>query len=137
MLDTSTAGMFTTTYSLNFSGEKLPGATALAGLTLKLSGIVDAAASESADFDSDGDVDGEDFLTWQRGLGVDAGATRSDGDASSDQLVNDKDLAVWRSQFGSASSTALPEPASCVYVFISLAVTAAFRRSKGANISPA
>jgi hypothetical protein len=99
--------------------------------------IVDASASESADFDSDGDVDGEDFLTWQRGLGVEAGATRSDGDANGDQLVRGDDLAVWQSEFDSASSTALPEPASCVFVFISLAVTAAFRRSKGPNISHA
>jgi hypothetical protein len=46
----------------------------------------------SADFDADGDVDGSDFLEWQRGLG-------SSLDAS--------DLVNWQTQFGSGGGLAL------------------------------
>jgi VCBS repeat-containing protein len=36
---------------------------------------------DSADFDGDGDVDGRDFLAWQRGYGA-SSATKADGDAN-------------------------------------------------------
>jgi hypothetical protein len=63
-----------------------------------------------ADYDSDGDVDGGDLLTWQRNLGA-AGAGRA-GDANHDRLVDAADLAVWRAQFQSAAAPAhsIPEP---------------------------
>jgi hypothetical protein len=60
-----------------------------------------------ADFDLDGDVDGNDFLFWQRGLGTPAPtATKSDGDADSDGDVDGNDLAAWRANFGPASASA-------------------------------
>lgn len=59
----------------------------------------------SADFDADGDVDGSDFLRWQRGLGKPA-ATAADGDADHDSDVDGLDLAVWRSQFGATAAVA-------------------------------
>jgi hypothetical protein len=48
-----------------------------------------AGADGSADFDGDGDVDGADFLEWQRGDGVVA--------------VDALDLELWRSDFGAAA----------------------------------
>jgi len=52
----------------------------------------------SADFDTDGDTDGSDFLAWQRGYGtIDASA--SDGDATGDGDVDHNDLAVWQTTF--------------------------------------
>lgn len=74
---------------------------------------VTGAAVDDADFDSDGDVDGADFLTWQRGLGA-TGATKSQGDANSDAVVNAADLTIWRGQYGSATVNVagVPEPAS-------------------------
>lgn len=54
----------------------------------------------SADFDSDGDVDGRDFLIWQRGYGKAGTALRSDGDANSDTDVDSDDLTVWNNQYG-------------------------------------
>jgi len=60
---------------------------------------VQGAAPDSADFNSDGYVDGFDFLAWQRGFGL-TGATKSDGDANGDGHVDSDDLAVWEQQFG-------------------------------------
>ena len=58
---------------------------------INLDGVTDAAdeaivqaniglfGPNTADFNSDGDVDGDDFLIWQNGFG--AGSTRAEGDA--------------------------------------------------------
>lgn len=70
---------------------------------------------DSADFDGDLDVDGSDFLAWQRGFGTNAGAMPSDGDANGDGAVNSADLAVWTTQYstsGSLASIASEVPAS-------------------------
>ena len=113
--DTSTIGNFSATYTLAFSDENLAGATSLGTMTLTLTGVVEpAAVAESADFDSDGDVDGADFLAWQRGLGT-AAATPSDGDGNDDQWVDADDLSIWSSQFGQTTISplqAVPEPAA-------------------------
>ena len=62
--------------------------------------------SLTADFDADGDVDGQDLLAWQRGFGTQApNATRASGDADDDLDVDGDDLNVWRQQFGSGSIT--------------------------------
>jgi glucose/arabinose dehydrogenase len=58
----------------------------------------------SADFDENGVVDGTDFLTWQRGLGVTGGATRSAGDANVDGRVDALDLDVWRDAYAGATT---------------------------------
>ena len=67
----------------------------------------------SADFDGDGDIDGKDFLAWQRGFGT--GATKSTGDANNDGIVNAADLVIWQNQFDTAplrEILAVPEPGS-------------------------
>jgi hypothetical protein len=72
-----------------------------------------APAIQPTDFDSDGDVDGGDFLTWQRGLGLDVGVARSLGDASGDGLIDGADLLPWQSQFDAISAPPTiqaPEP---------------------------
>lgn len=61
------------------------------------------------DFDRDGDVDGEDFLVWQRG--------------DSPNPESPADLADWRANFGisSASVTAtIPEPSTCCLMLVML-----------------
>ncbi len=67
-------------------------------------GRVDIGAVESsavsADFDLDGDVDGSDFLTWQRGFGTTPDALHSQGDADVDGTVAAADLAIWQLQYG-------------------------------------
>ncbi|RIK87970.1 MAG: hypothetical protein DCC67_01280 [Planctomycetota bacterium] len=57
-----------------------------------------------ADFDADGDVDGGDFLIWQRNLWGSGPA----GDANRDGLVDYADYDVWRNQVGAAPQQALP-----------------------------
>jgi hypothetical protein len=76
-------------------------------------------------------VDGDDFLTWQRGLGV--GTDLSTGDANDDNVVNGDDLAIWSGQFGTPPSIAavaqIPEPAGAAILVIgSIAMLASLRR---------
>jgi autotransporter-associated beta strand protein len=68
---------------------------------------------EDADFDGDDDVDGADFLIWQRNVATPS-PTQAQGNANGDTVVDDADLAIWESQFGSASaaSAAVPEPSA-------------------------
>ena len=76
-----------------------------------------AAAS---DFDMDGDVDGDDFLVWQAGFGVNA-----TGDADGDGDTDGDDFLVWQSEFGSggaASRAAVPEPSAILVCLIGAVV---------------
>lgn len=68
----------------------------------------------SADFDNDGDVDGDDFLSWQRGFGTSSGAATTDGDADYDEDVDHADLVYWESQYASlvAAVDSVPEPST-------------------------
>ena len=83
--------------------------------------IVSNTIPYSADFDEDGDVDGRDFLIWQRNLSQ-VGYGKA-GDANHDGFVNDQDLAIWQDQYGTqplsvSASTAIPEPASLTLVLL-------------------
>ncbi len=55
----------------------------------------------SADFDNDGDVDGNDFLAWQRNPGV-------------------GNLVDWQSEFGSGTATLVPEPSTWMLLSVGL-----------------
>lgn len=82
-----------------------------------------APLSQSADFDGDGDVDGTDFLSWQRGSGKSGGPGHAAGDANYDGVINAYDLALWEAQYGSGSLMTnvanVPEPAT--YLLLVLA----------------
>lgn len=56
------------------------------------------AVPPRADFDGNGDVDGRDFLAWQRGYGK-ANPALSDGDANGDGAVDGSDLSLWQEQY--------------------------------------
>ena len=86
-----------------------------------------------ADFDGDGDVDGADFLTWQRGLGA-GGPTQ--GDADGNGTVDAVDLDAWKAQYGPAVAAAggVPEPTSAALIALgAVAYLATVRRGGGFN----
>lgn len=102
------------TLTLELMARAEGGSEAFAFDNIVINGITILA--EDADFDQDGDVDGSDFLAWQRGFGV--GTTLAQGDANGDGQVDDLDLAAWQSQFGvtpliaQQAATSVPEPSS-------------------------
>ena len=62
-----------------------------------------------ADFDKDfvggsSQVNGADFLAWQRGFGRPSNAVAADGNSDEDGDVDNQDLAVWQVQFGDTSA---------------------------------
>jgi fibronectin-binding autotransporter adhesin len=81
-----------------------------------------APITTPGDFDNDGDVDGRDFLIWQRG-GSPNGATAGD-------------LAQWQANYGTtpltaavtASSTAVPEPGTMCLVTFAVLLGSTIRR---------
>jgi T5SS/PEP-CTERM-associated repeat protein len=94
-----------------FANENLPALTA--GLKWELEYTQNSASltvveGSDGDFDGDGDVDGRDFLVWQRNPSV-------------------GDLADWQSNYGVApitsASTAVPEPANALLIAVGLVFT--------------
>lgn len=69
-------------------------------------------AGMPADFDQDGDVDGADFMIWQRGFGVTVVATQHLGSADADGDVDRGDLSLWRQSFGTTAAPALTAQSS-------------------------
>jgi hypothetical protein len=67
-------------------------------------------ATQPGDFDEDGDVDGRDFLEWQRG--------------NSPNPLSSGDLSDWQNNYGAgslAATTAVPEP-SCLSLLLPVAL---------------
>jgi hypothetical protein len=84
-----------------------------------------------ADFNNDGEIDGSDFLIWQRNVGTGSGATNGQGDADGNGAVNAADLAVWKTNFGTAVAAvgAVPEPATAAIAgCVALAIVGVRRR---------
>lgn len=86
-----------------------------------------------ADFDSDGDVDGHDFLRWQRGA----------GDANGDGETDAADLAFWRNQYGrgttsiadnASASLAVPEPSSALLFAIASTLVLSKRSARRSTL---
>lgn len=71
------------------------------GMPAQQQPLIYLAGQTSADFDLDSDIDGGDFLAWQRGFGTPSPtAAKADGDADNDMNVDSADLAVWQTQYG-------------------------------------
>ncbi len=98
--------------------------------------VVTPVTNLLADFDSDGDVDGQDFLIWQGGFGTLSGAAKSDGDGDGDGDVDGQDFLIWQSEFGStisgAAALASPGPAPILAPLRILADTVRHRAARDA-----
>jgi len=86
-------------------------AGAVGGANYKLTSLL--TSGQAGDFDGDGDVDGADFLTWQRG--------------GSPSPLSPGDLATWKANFGAAvtvnaaaSVGAVPEPTALFSAMVAL-----------------
>ncbi len=77
----------------------------------------------SGDFDSDGDIDGSDFLAWQRGI--------------SPNPKSASDLAIWESNYGGglaplaqvSGASAIPEPATIGLIMLATILEICKRRT--------
>jgi hypothetical protein len=87
-------------------------------------------APEDADFDADGDVDGADFLTWQRHVGT--GGGQPQGNADGVGGIDGDDLAIWEAQHPSATvaGAPVPEPATWAMAFVAAAACLAVGASR-------
>lgn len=109
---------------INFTSSNDPAAADLLFSLVDNIEVTAITAMDNADFDGDSDVDGKDFLAWQRGFGINDGSAQpADGDATGDGNVDGDDLLVWQTQYAtplSVNLAAVPEPTT----WASLAVAA-------------
>jgi len=78
-------------------------------VTANKNGVFLFQQESSGDFDADGDVDGQDFLVWQREFGTSGPGHPADG--NKDGVVDAADFVVWSDDFGSlANSQMLAAP---------------------------
>ena len=88
-----------------------------------------AAPSSPADFDDDGDVDGDDLAEWKASFGVDGGA-----DADGDLDTDGNDFLIWQRAYSLPSAvTAIPEPSSVALALLAILGVAASRVRKRRN----
>jgi T5SS/PEP-CTERM-associated repeat protein/autotransporter-associated beta strand protein len=94
---------------------------------LYTAGILSVTGSVlDADFDEDGDVDGNDLTKWESGFGMSSAASHTSGDADSDQDVDGRDFLVWQQQTGVAPPvTSTPEPTATSLIAIGILAAAA------------
>jgi hypothetical protein len=102
--------------SLLFDISQYPGSPAGIGPTF----LTVISTGYDADFDGDGDIDGRDFLKWQRG--------------QSPAPLSAEDLALWKAQYGSANFSAsvqvVPEPLTLVSALFASFLALSTRRPR-------
>jgi hypothetical protein len=95
---------------------------------------VDSIPELTGDYDADGDVDGDDLLQWQRGVGSQV-TPYSGADGDGDGSIGAGDLAAWKQGFGTVQSAnvashATPEPSSAYLAAAGVVTTGLFNRRR-------
>ncbi len=111
------AGSYETTYTIDLSGEDLPGEQQqMLSLTL----VGEILAGLEGDYNGDGFVNAADYTVYRDTFGS-TSDLRADGDASGQ--VDAADLGVWSVNFGASTPTsvAVPEPAAGVLAAFAMA----------------
>ncbi|MEM8944455.1 MAG: sulfatase-like hydrolase/transferase [Planctomycetota bacterium] len=97
-----------------FDAVNLPALVGLEWLVDYTANDVTLSVIYGADFNSDGAVNGADFLIWQRGSGLTGQTDNTNGDADGNGIVDLHDLQIWQSrlqsQLGVSSSAAAAVP---------------------------
>ena len=93
---------------------------------------VELVSTFGADFDEDGDVDGDDLAAWEGGFGS-APAAHMTGDANANALATGFDFLIWQRQFDNGGVTAaaaatIPEPSSLLLTALGLLTLSARRK---------
>ncbi|MFO0788449.1 MAG: glycosyl hydrolase [Pirellulales bacterium] len=116
-----------------FSALNLPALTSdLAWDTSQLYIDGSLAIGLAGDFNTDGEVNAADYVTWQKHIGQPAWTLPND---NTGVAIGDSQYELWRANFGhhassaSASLAAVPEPSGsiCAFVFLTIAATFALR----------
>ncbi len=109
-------GEYEITVTLNGEEQSVLATLTDGGLSLDV-----ALPTLSADFDGDGNVDGDDLTIWKTNFGQ--ATTQPFGDANGDGVTDGGDFFLWQQQLGmsvSGSLTSVPEPASWCLLLMAL-----------------
>jgi hypothetical protein len=107
-------------------------------VTSPFTGLAVAASISTAlqpgDFNSDGDVDGADFVVWQSNF-PGTGKNLATGDADGDGDCDGADFIIWQTNYpfpASPGTSPVPEPGTWLLMALSLPALALLRRKMAA-----
>jgi fibronectin-binding autotransporter adhesin len=83
--------------TVTLGGLNLGGTGAAVTTNITGTGRIVFSDNNDPDFDDNNQIDGNDFLIWQRGVGATVGVSNGTGDANIDGKVDDTDLRAWTS----------------------------------------
>lgn len=101
----------------NFEGKLNP---LFGQLTLKTTGGTTIATTEygtqplPGDYDRDDDVDGRDFLVWQRTFGSPATPAGSGADGDASGTIDAGDLGMWQNNYGATAHASVTSPTAAI-----------------------
>jgi hypothetical protein len=118
---------YTIYFAINGNWGSLPATVFFDNLRL-----VNLTAPLTGDFNQDGQVDAADYVIWRRTVGS---TTNLAADANLNGVIDNGDYALWRANFGKTSaggagasvSLAVPEPACCAIMLMTLLIVLARR----------